>query len=253
MHDRPPLLPPKVGFAGVDFHPLNLDQCIVTVAGRPASEPFAYVVTPNADHIVRLNRERDALLPAYEGAWLCVNDSRVSARLARMQGRHLPPVPGADLVAELLGGDRLSAGDTISLIGGDDELGALLRNRLPHQRIVQHQPPMGLRSDPTAMEHAARFVEANPARFILLAVGSPQQELLAHLIHGRGHSTGIALCIGAGLAFFVGRQSRAPLWVRRRGLEWAYRLICEPRRLARRYLVDSPALFGYAWKYRSSR
>ena len=84
---------------------------------------------------------------------------------------------------------------------------------------------------------------AHPARFIFLAVGSPRQEILAAAIRDTGQATGIGLCIGASLEFVAGHIPRAPPWMRRAGLEWLYRLGHEPRRLARRYLRDCPAVF----------
>ena len=77
---------------------------------------------------------------------------------------------------------------------------------------------------------------------MLLAIGSPQQELFAQALLRRGRCWGVALCIGAGLEFLVGARRRAPVPVQRLGLEWAYRLLSEPRRMWRRYLVDGPRI-----------
>jgi exopolysaccharide biosynthesis WecB/TagA/CpsF family protein len=79
--------------------------------------------------------------------------------------------------------------------------------------------------------------------FVFLAVGSPQQEILAAAIAATRRATGIGLCIGASLEFLAGAARRAPRWVQQAGLEWLYRLGKEPRRLARRYLRDCPAVF----------
>jgi exopolysaccharide biosynthesis WecB/TagA/CpsF family protein len=86
-------------------------------------------------------------------------------------------------------------------------------------------------------------VVSHPARFVFLAVGSPRQERLAAAIKATGRASGIGLCIGASLEFIAGAQPRAPVWMRRGGLEWLHRLGRDPRRLARRYLLDCPAIF----------
>ena len=88
---------------------------------------------------------------------------------------------------------------------------------------------------------------------VLLAVGAPQQELLAHEMRASGRVRGTGLCIGAGIDFLVGAQSRAPRLVQRAHLEWAWRLAREPRRLWRRYLVDGPAIFPIAWAWARAR
>ena len=78
---------------------------------------------------------------------------------------------------------------------------------------------------------------------LLLCVGCPAQELIAQELAAFGCKSGIALCVGASIDFLTGKCVRAPLWLQRLGLEWAYRLGREPLRLWRRYLVESPKIF----------
>jgi exopolysaccharide biosynthesis WecB/TagA/CpsF family protein len=97
-----------------------------------------------------------------------------------------------------------------------------------------------------AVEDCLSFIERqSPFRFCFLAVGSPQQEMLAALLRQRGIARGLALCIGASLNFLTGRERRAPLWMQRLSLEWLYRLARDPRRLWVRYLVRGPRIFGH--------
>ena len=63
---------------------------------------------------------------------------------------------------------------------------------------------------------------------------------------------GTALCIGASVEFLVGAQVRAPKVLRRAGVEWAWRLLRQPRRLARRYLIDGLAIFPIVWRWRQA-
>ena len=84
---------------------------------------------------------------------------------------------------------------------------------------------------------------ASGARLCLLALGAPKQEILA--IRGAERLPGCGfVSVGAGLDFIAGHQSRAPVWVRRMALEWAWRLATNPRRLARRYLDCALVLPG---------
>jgi UDP-N-acetyl-D-mannosaminuronic acid transferase (WecB/TagA/CpsF family) len=76
-----------------------------------------------------------------------------------------------------------------------------------------------------------------------LAIGSPQQEIIAQKLKGRGVARGLALCIGASIDFITGVERRAPLWMQQSGLEWLFRLAQNPRRLAKRYLVRGPGIF----------
>jgi hypothetical protein len=95
------------------------------------------------------------------------------------------------------------------------------------------------------VETCLRFIEAHsPFRFCLLAVGAPQQEAVAQLLKTRGIARGLVLCIGASINFLTGDERRAPLWMQRGGMEWFYRLMQAPGRMAKRYLVRGPRVFG---------
>lgn len=241
----------RAAFLGLDFDRLALDEALAWCAARPADARFAYVVTPNVDHVVRLDREAagGAVRAAYAAAALCLCDSRILARLAALSGLRLAVVPGSDLTQRLFSG-VVGAGDRIAIVGGDALTVPELLARHPGLDIVQHIPPMGVRDDAAAMAAAARFVGAARARFTLLAIGSPQQELLAHRIATAGGAAGTGLCIGASIDFLTARKTRAPLWMRRAGIEWLHRLASEPRRLWRRYLIEGPRIFVLAWRRR---
>ena len=227
---------PTQRVAGCDFAALSPDAVLARLLRRDPASPFAYVVTPNADHLVRLSR-RPELRPLYDDAWLRLLDSRVVAMLARGMGLPVPPVvPGSDLTAALLA--RIQ--EPVTIIGLDPRW-------LPALRVpirAHHNPPLGFDADPRAFARARDFALAHPSRFLFLAVGSPRQERLAAAIAATGAARGIGLCIGASLAFMAGAEVRAPLWMRRHGLEWLHRLSGDPVRLARRYLWDSPAIIG---------
>lgn len=238
-------------FLGIGFDPLDTDGAVAWLGGVRDTASFSYVVTPNVDHLVRLDAlDRDAALgrevrAAYDAATLVLCDSRILARLARFYGIALPLAPGSDLTVRLFA-EVTRPGDRIAVIGGDAALGDALRARFPDVTIVQHVPPMGLLRDAAAMTAAVAFGRDAAARFVLIAVGSPQQEILAARIAATAGATGCALCIGASLDFIVGRQRRAPRIVQRLGLEWAHRLASQPSRLWRRYLVEGPRIFRMA-------
>ena len=227
-------------FLGLSFLTAEAVSVAERLAARPHDAPFAYLVTPNADHFVRLAR-RPNLYPLYECAgWRCL-DSMAVAHGARLLGLRAPPVAtGVDILAAIL--DRnLRTGDRVTIIGLDPGGATALRHRLPMIEVAHHYPPPRLMQDTQAFARAVGFAVAHPARFTLLAVGSPVQEQLAAAIQARG-AIGVGLCIGAALDVWTGRAPRAPSWLRRLGLEWLFRLWREPRRLGRRYLVDDLAV-----------
>ncbi len=231
-----------------------MDELVSEIATIGPDSHYGYLVTPNVDHLVRLHRkgvEIPGLDEVYRRARFCTCDSKVLARLAKWRGVSLPVVPGSDLAAIIF--DRVvKPGDRIAVIGGDDNLPEALKSRFPAATVVQHQPPMGLMHNSGARREAAQFIANEQARFTFVCVGSPQQELIASEAGKIPGSRGLALCVGAALDFITGSQKRAPALARKLGLEWAHRLLSNPRRMWRRYLVEGPAIFVLAYRWRGS-
>jgi exopolysaccharide biosynthesis WecB/TagA/CpsF family protein len=173
-------------------------------------------------------------------------DSRFAARLVRLlKGVRLPVCTGSDVTAKLLS-DVVQPTDRIVMIGGCDEQAEQIKAKFGLTNLRHHNPPMGFLKDPASVEETLKFIEsASPFRYCFLAVGSPQQEVLAQALRARGVARGLALCIGASLNFITGHEKRAPVWVQKLALEWLFRLLQNPRRLARRYLVRGPRIFAH--------
>ena len=242
----------RTAFIDVGYDRLTLAEVLQRLERVTSDSPYGYLVTPNVDHIVRLEKSASTLpqlRAIYAGADLCVCDSRVLSRLARLHGLDLPVVPGSDLTQRLL--DRVvRPGDRIAVVGGDSDLLAALQAQYPGVVFAQHLSPMGLLRNAAAREKAAAFVAAQRPRFTFIAVGSPQQELIAAEIKAQPGATGMALCIGAALEFVTGQQARAPRILQRLGLEWAHRLASAPTRMWKRYLVEGPRIFLLAARWR---
>ena len=237
---------------GVGFAPLDLEQAVELCLARDPAAPFAYVVTPNTDHLARLRRD-PPLRPAYAAAWLCLLDSRVIGVLARLLGQQAVSVmTGADLTEQLLA--RLPREASVLLVGLTEADAQALGRRFDHLVITHHAPPMGLDDDPASFAQACAVMRAQRAALVLLAVGSPRQERLAYAALQAGDATGLGLCVGAAPLFAAKRMARAPALIRALALEWAWRLALEPRRLARRYLWDGPpVLLALIWTWRPCR
>ena len=228
---------------GLEFANRPLPEVAASLAARPADAPFAYVVTANSHQLVRLSREAE-MRPLYEGAWMRLLGSRVVFKLCRMLALPAPAViSGCDLSAHLIARE-IDRDEPVTLLGLAPDGLAKLKARTGLRRVDHHNPPAGFDNDPAAFEKALRFIETHPARFTFLAMGAPQQCILADALRQRGRATGTGLCIGEGLLPLTGQERRAPRAVQQMGLEWAWRLAQDPKRLARRYLVESPAIVG---------
>jgi len=207
------------------------------------SEEYAYAVTPNADHVIRFCDD-ESFRSLYRSARFVLLDSRFLAHLVRLTtGERLPVCPGSDLIADLFS-TVIQPDDVIVLVGGAQAKADMLRQKYGLRDLRHFNPPMGFIKDPAAVEDTLKFIESQgPFRFCLLAVGCPQQEMIAHALKVRGRARGLALCVGASIDFITGGERRAPRWMSSMGLEWLFRLSQNPARLAKRYLIRGPRIF----------
>ncbi len=231
----------RVRFLGIDFDGASTASAAddILAAGKL---PFRYVVTPNVHHVVKLHETGGDGFVRYADAWKVYCDSRVLSQLARACGLNLPVVTGSDLTAMLV--QRASDLNLkVAIVGPSAEDCAILARRYPGLDISSYTPPMGFIHSEAEVKKCIDFVVSHPAALTFLAVGMPQQEILAQRIAEQGEARGVGLCIGASIDFLTLKQQRAPLWVQRFGLEWMHRLLSDPKRLARRYLIECPRIF----------
>ncbi len=219
---------------------------LAEVAGRLArGEGFA-LATLNLDHLVKLGRD-PAFAAAYAAHDLVVADGHPVVWLSRLARRPVALVPGSDLVLPLA---RLAAaaGLPVALVGATapalEAAAARMAAEVPGLAVaLRLAPPMGLDPDGPAADAVLAAIAAAGARLVFLALGAPKQERLA--ARGRARLPGVGFAsVGAGLDFLAGTQRRAPLWLRRLALEWLWRMLSDPRRLALRYVRCAAILPG---------
>jgi N-acetylglucosaminyldiphosphoundecaprenol N-acetyl-beta-D-mannosaminyltransferase len=233
---------PTIRLLGLDLVSAELPAVAEAFASRAPQERFGYVVTPNADHFVRLHRDPGSLNDLYQSAGSLLLDSRVVWGIGKALRLPVPPViPGSDLTLELLE-HWIDPDEPITIVGTTRAAVARLAARYRLSRLAHHCPPFGFEHSAELVEQCSEFVELHPSRFVFLACGAPRQEILARRIVQRGRARGIGLCIGAAIDQIGGYENRAPAWLRRSGLEWSWRLVREPRRMGRRYLSNTRIL-----------
>lgn len=237
----------RVLVAGVGFDSLTQEQLVEHVAAAIAHGDGGTIVTPNVD-ICRRARRDPASAGLVAAATVVVPDGTPLLWAARVAGRPLAErITGADLIFALC--EAAAARDwPVYLLGGrpgEDggpgaaELAALnLTGRYQDLRVAgAGAPPLGFDArgaDITGIRD--ELVAAKPA-IVFVGLGFPKQEQLIARLRGDLPQAWFVGC-GAAIPFAAGTLRRAPSWAQRIGMEWLYRLVGEPRRLARRYLVD---------------
>jgi N-acetylglucosaminyldiphosphoundecaprenol N-acetyl-beta-D-mannosaminyltransferase len=229
----------QVRFAGATIDCLSFDTAVDAVCTLAAAPDVRHVVvTPNIHHIAELRRT-PRLRSAYDRAALVFADGApVVIALRAITGRRQERVTGADLLPSLC---RAAAarGLTVGFVGGEPDSAAraahALRRAYPGLQVSLVDPaPHGFMDDPVRLAGVlTRIRKANPD-LLFVGLGSPKQEIFA-TEHAGELGSGVALCVGAAIDFASGARRRAPRVLQRWGLEWAWRCLQEPRRLAKRY------------------
>lgn len=251
----------KINIFGISIDALTLDQSVSTLESwlKGSERACRYVVTPNVDHVVMLDSNKD-FMAAYRGASLVLTDGRPVAAVARILGSPVPEtVPGSDLAPALF--ERASArwkqDLTVFLLGAGPsvaERAALhIHETWRNVRVVGcYSPPFGFEHSEIECEEIIRRVSESNADLLIIGLGAPKQELWVARYFQR-LPVKVALCIGATIDFLAGEKKRAPRWMRYCGVEWLHRMLSEPRRLARRYLKGAIAFPVIVWKEYSLR
>jgi exopolysaccharide biosynthesis WecB/TagA/CpsF family protein len=226
----------------LDIDDYDLTEALAIVA-RFGADSYGYVVTPNVDHVIRHYYDQKFRALYAQAAYVFL-DSRFLAHTVGFVKRQIFRVClGSDLTTSVLH-TVIKPHDVAVLVGGTTAQSQELRERFGLKALIHVDPPMNFIGDAVAVEACLHAIEAaSPFRFCFLAIGSPQQEIIAQKLKERGVARGLALCVGAAINYVTGVERRAPLWMQRLGFEWLFRLLQNPRRMAKRYLVRGPRIF----------
>lgn len=228
---------------------------IVTLAHRGQGR---HVCVASVDSLVRAHDDA-AMAGAWREAALVLTDGMPIVWALRLAGhRNAQRVCGPDLLPPLLTRAAHEQLPVWFLGGTPAELQRIVARcawRFPGLRVVGHCSPPQLPEQPPFDARLVDEINASGARLVLVGLGCPKQEhwMQTHAPHLH------AVCIGVGYAFplMAGTARRAPDWAQRAGLEWAFRLAEEPRRLWRRYLVGNTRflvlLASLAWRRATAR
>lgn len=248
---------------------LHFDDSIDRIAGHLAARdvPPLAVTSINLDHVHHFGAgsewtgtlAAEGPLPgAGQGdlAWLnLIDGAPLAAQARRLTGRDWPRLAGSDLIGPILQMCE-NLGTRIGFLGG----AASTHDRILTELAVSHPglhisgcwaPTRDELRDPVRSDALAREIRDADTELLIVGLGKPRQELwIAE--HGVATGSRVLLAFGAVVDFLAGRVSRAPQWMSRHGLEWAWRLGLEPRRLFTRYLVQGPPAYLAVRRTRST-
>jgi len=238
---------PRVAILGVAVDNLTMDEVLNAVEAEIAEGGFHQIATANVDFLMKSIHDEE-LYETLANCDLVLADGAPLLWASRLLGSGLKErVAGADLVPQLA---KLSAerGYRIFLLGAEEESSAgaaeWMEKNYPGVCIAGRYSPKHQPLEEMDHEEILSRIEAVQPDILLVAFGNPKQEkwLAMHR-----HRLEVPVCIGVGasLDFLSGRVSRAPLWMQQSGMEWLYRTMQEPSRLAKRYISNAAGLLRY--------
>lgn len=243
----------RMKFMNTEIDNLTMDEALRAIEELIQENRNAYVVTPNVDHIIQLERG-GPLTEVYKNADLILTDGKPLIWISKWYGTPIKEkISGSDLFPKLC---ELSSrkGYKMFFLGAAEGVAAkaaenLMKKHPGLQVVGTYSPPFGFEKDNEEIAKIKAMIKNAEPHILVVGLGCPKQELFI-LKHKDELGVPVSLGLGASLDFEAGNVKRAPKWMADHGLEWLYRIIQDPQRLAKRYLVDDRKILRLAIKYK---
>lgn len=243
----------RIKFMNTEIDNLTMKETLDEIDKLILKNDKSYVVTPNVDHIVQLETDVE-LKNIYRDASLILADGKPLLWISKWYKTPIKEkISGSDLFP-LLCEMAAKKGYSMFFLGAAEGVAAKAAENLKKKynglKIVgTYSPPYGFEKDEIESEKIIDMVKEAHPDILILGLGSPKQEkFVYHYCKDLG--VPISLGLGASLDFEAGNIRRAPKWMSDHGLEWLYRLIKEPKRMFKRYIIDDCKIVKLIIKYK---
>lgn len=243
----------RIKFMNTCIDNLTMSETLNEIDKLIQKKKCSYVVTPNVDHIVRLEKDEE-LQKVYKNASLVLTDGKPLIWISKWYKTPIKEkISGSDLFPRVC---QLAANKnyTMYLLGAAegvaDTAAKNLMKKYPGLNIVgTYSPPFGFEKNKQEMNKIKTQIQDVHPDILIVGLGCPKQEKFMYY-HCKELGVPISFGLGASIDFEAGNIKRAPKWMSNHGLEWLYRFSKEPKRLFKRYFVDDLKIIQVARKYR---
>lgn len=243
----------RIRFMNTYLDNVTLDEAIKHIDYCIDHRIIGQVITPNVDQIVRIEWD-DYFKKICANCELLLCDGQPLMWIAKLYGHPLKQkIPGSDLVP-LLCKEASEKGYSVFFLGAAPGVAKIAADNMitqyPGLKVAGvYSPPIGFEKDNEELDKINKMLYESGADMLFVGMGVPKQDIF---IYENMHKYKIPMSfsIGGTIDFLAGKQKRAPKWMGNHGLEWLYRLVKDPKRMFKRYIVDDRKIFGLYWKYR---
>ena len=206
------------------------------------------VFTPNVDHLIKLQKDRE-FLKNYLAADYKLCDSQILIYASKFLGTPIKEkVSGSDFFPAFYNYHKNNEGIKIFLLGAAKGVAKTAQYKINSKVgrtivVGSHSPSFGFEKNEKECMNIVEMIKQSGATVLAVGVGAPKQEKWIYKYKDQLPNIKIFLAIGATIDFEAGNVKRAPKWMSRIGLEWLYRLLSNPKRLWKRYLIEALPFF----------
>lgn len=231
----------RIKFLNTEVDNVTMDEAICKIDELIKNKKPSYVVTPNVDHIVKLEYDKE-FQDVYKDADLILTDGMPLIWISKLKGNPIKEkVSGSDLfpkVCELAAYKEYKVFLLGAAEGVAQKASENLKKKYKGLNVVgTYSPSYGFEKKEEEIDYIIKIVNELKPDILAVGLGAPKQEKFLYKYRNE-LNVPVSLAIGASIDFEAGTINRAPKWMQSSGLEWFYRLIKEPRRMFKRYLID---------------
>lgn len=232
---------------------LTMDEAIIEIDNLINTEGYHYVITPNVDHIVKLESDHH-FRKIYDSADLILTDGKPLIWISKYLKRPIKEkVSGSDLFPKICEMASIKK-YKVFLLGAAEGVAKRASENLKQKYngldvVGVYSPPYGFEKDDNEINNIIDVINKCKPDILAVGLGAPKQEKFIYKYKNQ-LKVPVSLAIGASIDFEAGNINRAPKWMQNVGLEWFYRLCREPDRMFRRYLIDDIKIIKIIMKYK---
>ena len=242
----------RMNFLNIEVDNLTMNEAIDRAEELIIKKKPSYVVTPNVDHIVKLEDDKE-FQDVYKNADLILTDGMPLIWISKIKGKPIKEkISGSDFFPKLC--ERAAQkGYSIFLLGAAEGVAAKAAKNLNKKYeglniVGTYSPSYGFEKKDDEIEEIIEMINEIKPDILAVGLGAPKQEKFLYKYRYE-LNVPISLAIGASIDFEAGNINRAPKWMQNCGLEWFYRLCKEPKRMFKRYIIDDFKIIKIVRKY----